>query len=101
MSRLSVLHSIHSIFDRDQSMIGRIHAKRAAFARLSDTELRAAASETEDLPRWIALAATAAFRVLGRKCMTCLRTRHRRIKHGQKNRGHYEKSPQQKAPCRS
>src|SRR5207247_9862684 len=32
---------------------------------LSGAGLRAAASKTEDLPRWIALAATAAFRVLG------------------------------------
>lgn len=42
-----------------------IHTMRAPFARLSDAELRAAASESEDLPRWIALAATAAFRILG------------------------------------
>jgi preprotein translocase subunit SecA len=53
------------MFDRDRLAIERIHTMRAAFARLSDAELRAAASETGDLPRWIALAATAAFRILG------------------------------------
>jgi len=53
------------MFDRDRPAIARIHAMRATFARLSDAELRDAASQTEDLPRWIALAATAAFRVLG------------------------------------
>lgn len=38
---------------------------RKAFARLSDAELHAARSKIEDLTGWIALAATAAFRVLG------------------------------------
>src|SRR5580692_7417161 len=65
MSRFLMLSSLRSMFDRDRSTVERIQAMRAAFARLSDAELRAAASETEDLPRWIALAATAAFRVLG------------------------------------
>jgi preprotein translocase subunit SecA len=46
-------------------MPNSIHAMRAAFGRLSDAELRAAASQTDDLPAWIALAATAALRVLG------------------------------------
>jgi preprotein translocase subunit SecA len=53
------------MFDRDRLAVERIHAMRAAFARLSDAELRAAASKTEDLPGWIAVAAAAAFRVLG------------------------------------
>src|SRR5437588_12958924 len=65
MSRFFMLHSLRSMFDPDRSAVERIHAIRATFARLSDGELRAAASKTEDLPSWIALAATAAFRVLG------------------------------------
>src|SRR5580700_9994825 len=65
MSRFLMLSSLRSMFDRDRSTVERIQAMRATFARLSDAELRAAASKTEDLPRWIALAATAAFRVLG------------------------------------
>src|SRR5205809_7303261 len=65
MSRFLMLNSLRSISDRDRSAIERIHAMRDTFGRLSDAELRAAASRTEDLPRWIALAATAAFRVLG------------------------------------
>jgi preprotein translocase subunit SecA len=56
---------LRSIFDRDRSAIERIHAMRATFARLSDAELCATASKTEDLARWISLAATAACRVLG------------------------------------
>jgi preprotein translocase subunit SecA len=55
------------MFDRGRSAVQRIHAMRTAFVRLSDAELRAAASKTEDLPRWIALAATAAFRALGQE----------------------------------
>jgi len=65
MNRFLMLHSLRSMFDRDRSTVERIHAMRATFARLSDAELRAAASKTEDLLRWIALAATAAFRALG------------------------------------
>src|SRR5215467_14883600 len=65
MSRFSMLHSLRSMFDRDRSTIEQIHAMRATFARLSDAELRDAASRTEVLSRWIALAATAASRVLG------------------------------------
>jgi preprotein translocase subunit SecA len=65
MSRFLMLHSLRSMFDRDRSTVERIHAMRATFARLSDAGLRATASQTEDLPRWIALAATAASRVLG------------------------------------
>jgi preprotein translocase subunit SecA len=53
------------MFDRDRLAIERIRAMRAAFAHLSDAGLRATASKTEDLPGWIALAAAAAFRVLG------------------------------------
>ena len=65
MSRFPMLHSLRSMFDRDRPAVERIHAMQATFACLSDAELRAAASKTEDPPRWIALAATAAFRVLG------------------------------------
>ena len=53
------------MFDRDRLIVEQIRAMRAEFGRLSDAELRAAASTTENLPRWMALAATAAFRVLG------------------------------------
>ena len=56
---------LRSMFDRDRSTVQHIRAMRAEYARLSDAGLRAAASEVEDLPRWIALAATAASRVLG------------------------------------
>lgn len=67
MSRFSILqpHSLRSMFDRDRLAFDRIHSMRSTFARLSDAELAAAASKTEDLIDWIALAATAAFRVLG------------------------------------
>jgi preprotein translocase subunit SecA len=67
MSRFLMLNSIRSMFDRDRSAVERIHAMRATFGRLSDAKLRAAASQTEDLPRWIALAAAAAFRILGQE----------------------------------
>src|SRR5207249_8097620 len=60
-----MLDFVRSRFDRDRSTVARIRAMQAAFARLSDAELGAAASKTEDLCRWIALAATAATRVLG------------------------------------
>ncbi len=59
------LHSFRSMFDQDRLAIERIHFMRSTFASLSDAELEVAASKTEDLPDWIALAATAAFRVLG------------------------------------
>jgi len=67
MSRFSILqlHSLRSMFDRDRLAFDRIHSMRSTFARLSDAELAAAASKTEDLIDWIALAATAAFRILG------------------------------------
>ena len=65
MNRHSMLHSLRSLFDRDRSGILRIHTMRSTFARLSDAGLRDAASKTEDLCDWIALAATAALRVLG------------------------------------
>jgi preprotein translocase subunit SecA len=58
--------SLRAMFNRDRSSIAQIRAMRAAFMRLSDAELRESASETEELPAWIALAATAAFRVLHR-----------------------------------
>jgi preprotein translocase subunit SecA len=64
MSRISIPESLRSIFDRDRASVGRIRAMRAEFARLSDRELRVAAAADADLPRWIALAATAASRVL-------------------------------------
>ena len=60
-----MLSSLRSMFDRDRLTVERIRAMRPTFTRLSDGELRAAASKTEELPHWIALAATAAFRVLG------------------------------------
>jgi preprotein translocase subunit SecA len=66
LSRFPIPHSLRSMFDRDRLVVERIHVKQSAFARLSDAELRAA-SKTEDLPGWIALASTAAFRVLGQE----------------------------------
>jgi len=70
MNRFPALSSLRSIFDRDRSAIERINTMRAAFAHLSDAELSAAAAShistpPNDLLAWIALAATAAFRVLG------------------------------------
>jgi preprotein translocase subunit SecA len=65
MSRLPLLDSLRSMFDRDRSTIQQIHELRGECARLTDDALRAAASEAEDLPRWIALAVNAALRVLG------------------------------------
>jgi preprotein translocase subunit SecA len=70
MNRFPVPRFLNSMFDRDRTTIERIQAMRAEFARLSDAELRAAASNLEDLPRWFALAATAAFRVLGQDMYT-------------------------------
>ena len=67
MNRLPMINSVRAMFDRDRRAIERIHAMRAGFARLSDAGLRAAASKTEDLPGWIALAAAAASRVLGQE----------------------------------
>jgi len=65
MNRSSMPVFLRSLFDRDRSTVGQIRELRTRFARLTDAELRAAAATTEDLPGWIALAATAAFRVLG------------------------------------
>ncbi len=65
MNRVPKLDFLRSIFDRDRSTVKQIHTMRDAFARLNDDELSAAASKTEDLPGWFALAATAASRVLG------------------------------------
>src|SRR5215471_10472915 len=65
MNRLYKLDSLRSMFDRDRPVVEQIRVMRAEFARLNDAELRDAASTTGDLPRWMALAATAAFRVLG------------------------------------
>jgi preprotein translocase subunit SecA len=53
------------MLDRDRTAIERIHAMRVNFARTTDAELTAVASQTENLPGWFALAATAALRVLG------------------------------------
>lgn len=61
----SLLQSVRSMFDRDRPTIERIQAMRETFVRQTDAALRAAASETSDLPTWIALAAAASFRVLG------------------------------------
>jgi preprotein translocase subunit SecA len=65
MSRFPIMRSLRSMVDRDRSTIERIHSMRADFARLSDAGLTAVASNTKDQAGWIALAATAAFRVLG------------------------------------
>jgi preprotein translocase subunit SecA len=54
-------------FDRDRSSVQRINAMRREFARLGDRELTAKASETNELPAWFALAATAAARALGQE----------------------------------
>ena len=55
------LHSFRSMFDQDRLAIERIHFMRSTFASLSDAELEVAASKTEDLPDWIALAADRRF----------------------------------------
>src|SRR5581483_9307717 len=55
---------LRSMFDRDGSDVQRINALRTEFARLEDRELQAAATQTEDLPTWIAAAAAAASRLL-------------------------------------
>ena len=65
MNRFPIVQSLRSMFDRDRSTVQQIEKMRAEFARLSDAELRAAASKTDILPAWIALAAIAASRVLG------------------------------------
>ena len=67
MNRFPIVQSLRSMFDRDRSTVQQIEKMRAEFARLSDAELRAAASKTDILPAWIALAATAASRVLGQE----------------------------------
>ena len=67
MSNVPMLNSLRSMFDRDRSTVKRIHTMRSSFARLSDADLREAASKTEDLPAWFALAATAASRALGQE----------------------------------
>jgi len=67
MSFLSTLNFPGAMFDRDRQAVERIRAMRTRFARLSDAELRAAVSKTDDLHAWIALAAAAAQRVLGQE----------------------------------
>ena len=67
MNRFPIVQSLRSMFDRDRSTVQQIEKMRAEFARLSDAELRAAASKTDILPAWIALAAIAASRVLGQE----------------------------------
>jgi preprotein translocase subunit SecA len=62
-----MLQYLRSMLDRDRSVVEQINALRPQFAGLSDAQLREAASRTEDLPAWIALAATAAARVLGQQ----------------------------------
>jgi len=61
------LRSILASFDRDRSCIERINAMRLEFARLSDDQLRAAASKASQLLPFVALAAVAASRVLGQE----------------------------------
>jgi len=53
------------MFDRDRAAVERIRSLRSTFSRLSDEELSATAAGAGDLHTWIALTATAAFRVLG------------------------------------
>jgi preprotein translocase subunit SecA len=54
-----------SLLDHDRSSVQQINALRAGFARLDDAELRATATQTNDLLSWIAISAEAAARVLG------------------------------------
>ena len=58
---------LRTLLDRDRSSVHQINAMRREFARLSDAEITAAASQTEEQLRWFALAATAAARVLGQE----------------------------------
>src|SRR5258708_4349342 len=60
-------HFLQSIFAssrRDASDIQRINAMRGELARLSDSELRGAASRAKDLLTWMAVTAVVASRVL-------------------------------------
>ncbi|MGO9230659.1 MAG: accessory Sec system translocase SecA2 [Bryobacteraceae bacterium] len=61
------LRSILKSLDRDRSSIDRINAMRLEFAHLGDDQLRAAASKTDQLVSFIAIAAVAASRVLGQE----------------------------------
>jgi preprotein translocase subunit SecA len=61
------LDSIFAPSRHDRSDIQEIIAMRAEYDRLSDVELRAAASDAKDLLRLIALTKVAASRVLGQK----------------------------------
>jgi preprotein translocase subunit SecA len=58
---------LRTVLDRDRSSVQQINAMRAEFARLDDAGRRAAASQTNQLNTWIALAAIAAARVLGQE----------------------------------
>lgn len=58
---------LRTLLDRDRSSVQHINAMRREFARLSDAEITAAASHTDDQLKWFALAATAAARVLGQE----------------------------------
>src|SRR5581483_11157955 len=58
------LRSLFSSLDRDRSAIQRINSKREEFALQSDDQLRATAAETNEFPDFIAIAATAASRLL-------------------------------------
>jgi preprotein translocase subunit SecA len=58
---------LQSMLDRDRSSVQQINAMRREFARLSDAELAATASHTDNQLTWFALAATAAARVLGQE----------------------------------
>jgi hypothetical protein len=61
---VGVMSRFLKLFDRDRLIVARVNTMRSTFAGLRDGELSAAASHTEDLATWIALAATAAYRVL-------------------------------------
>src|SRR5947209_13434297 len=58
---------LRSVLDRDRSSVQQINAMRREFARLTDAELTATASHTDNQLAWFALAATAAARVLGQE----------------------------------
>jgi preprotein translocase subunit SecA len=59
------LRTILASFDRDRSSIDRINAMRLEFARLSDEQLRVAASKANQLLPFMAVVAVVASRVLG------------------------------------
>jgi len=61
------LRSVRASLQRDRSSVPQINAMRVEFARLTNPELRAAASRTNSLLEFVAVAAVAASRVLGQE----------------------------------